>query len=268
MSALQTIRTCLSALWRYRHVLAATTRIELKKRYAGTYLGPVWLVIYPALFLGMYMFLYMVVFKVRFPDLSEYSYVVMVFCGLVPYLALMETASTATSVIRQNIHLVKNVMIPIDLIPARVVLTALAVQVPGLLILIILSAIDGSLSAKLLILPLVLLLEAIFLFGISFHLAALGGLIPDLQAAINIILIFLLFISPIGFPSGTAPESAQLVLWLNPVTHLIDIFRSTLLVQQPLDWGEMAGFAVGSIGLFATGLVLFSRFKGYIVDHE
>ena len=268
MSASQSIKGSLSGLWRYRHILAATTRIELKKRYAGTFLGPVWLVIYPALFLGMYMFLYMVVFKVRFPDLSEYSYVVLVFCGLVPYLALMETASTATSVIRQNIHLVKNVMLPIDLIPARVVLTALAVQIPGLVILMLLSGIDGSLSAKLLMLPLALLFEAIFLLGLSFHLAALGGLLPDLQAAINIILIFLLFVSPIGFPSGTAPESAQLVLMLNPVTHLIDMFRSVLLVGQPLDWGELAAFAVGSVVLLATGLVLFSRFKGYIVDHE
>lgn len=268
MSAFQTIQRSLHALWQHRRVLAATTRIELKKRYAGTFLGPAWLVIYPALFLSMYMFLYMVVFKVRFPNLGEFSYVVLVFCGLVPYLALMETASTATSVIRQNIHLVKNVMLPIDLIPARVTLTALAVQIPGLLILLVLSAIDGSLSTKLFLLPLILLFQAIFLFGVSFHLAALGGLIPDLQAAINIILIFLLFISPIGFPSGTAPESAQLVLMLNPVTHLIDMFRSVLLADQPLIWSELAAFGIGAVILLGTGLVLFNRFKGYIVDHE
>ena len=52
------------------------------------------------------------------------------------------------------------------------------------------------------------------------------------------------------------------------MTHLIDMFRSVLLAQQPLDWRDMAGFAAGSVLLFATGLVFFSRFKGYIVDHE
>jgi len=268
MSALQTIAETPRSLWRYRHILVATTRIELKKRYAGTYLGPIWLVAYPAMFLAMYMFLYMVVFKVRFPGLGEFSYVVLVFCGLVPYLALMETASTATAVIRQNIHLIKNVMLPIDLMPARVALTALAVQIPGLAILVILSAIDGSLSPKLCLLPLAWSLEALFLLGVAFHLAVLGGLLPDLQASINIVLIFLLFVSPIGFPSDQVPPSAQLILLVNPVTHLIDVFRSVLLEDQPLRVGEWLAFALGSLFLFATGLVLFRRFKGYIVDHE
>jgi lipopolysaccharide transport system permease protein len=268
VSALQTIIETPRALWRYRHILVATTRIELKKRYAGTYLGPIWLVVYPALFLAMYMFLYMVVFKVRFPGLGEFSYVVLVFCGLVPYLALMETASTATSVIRQNIHLIKNVMLPIDLMPARVALTALAVQIPGLAILIGLSAVDGSLSSKLLLLPLAWLLEAVFLLGIAFHLAVLGGLLPDLQASINIVLIFLLFVSPIGFPSDQVPSSAEWILLLNPVTHLINIFRSVLLAAQPIRVGEWFAFTAGSVLLFATGVVLFRRFKGYIVDHE
>lgn len=268
MSTLHTVRKSLGDLWRHRPVLVATTRIELKKRYAGTFLGPIWLVVYPALFLGVYMFLYMVIFRVRFPDLSEFSYVVLVFCGLVPYLALMETASTATSVVRQNIHLVKNVMLPIDLIPARVVLVALAAQVPGLLILLVLTALDGSMSAKVLLLPVAIAIQAVFLFGIAFYLAALGGLLPDLQSAINIILIFLLFISPIAFPAGAAPESAQLALMLNPVTHLIDMFRSVFLARQALDFASLAAFAGGSLLLFVTGIVFFNRFKAYIVDHE
>lgn len=265
---LQTTAKAVAELWRHRPVLVATTRIELKKRYAGTFLGPIWLIVYPLLFLGVYMFLYMVIFKVRFPDLSEFSYVVLVFCGLVPYLALMETASSATSIVRQNIHLVKNVMLPIELIPARVVLIALAVQVPGLLVLLLLTVVDGSISPKVLLLPVAILIQAVFLFGISFYLAALGGLLPDLQSAINIILIFLLFVSPLAFPAGYAPESAQLALLLNPVTHLIDMFRSILLARQALDYGSLAAFATGSVVLFTTGIVFFNRFKAYIVDHE
>ena len=253
---------------RHARILFATSWIELRKRFAGTFLGPFWLVLHPTLFLGMYMFLYMVVFKVRFPDLGEFSYVVFIFCALVPYLALMEAASSATSVLRQNAHLIKNVMLPAALIPARVAVVAMIAQIPGLVILMVLSAIDGSLSVKLGLLPVVLLIQFAFLTGLSFHLAVFGGLLPDLQNGIGIILIFLLFISPIAFPPGMVPESAQLVIQLNPVTYLIEMFRGVLLARQPLNPVSLAVAAAIAGALLITGLALFRRYKAYIVDHE
>lgn len=257
-----------SALARYLAILWSTTRIELQKRYAGTMIGPVWFLLYPALFLSMYLFLYLVVFKVRFPDLGEFSYVVFVFSGLVPYLALMECASFATSVIRQNIHLIKNVMVPIDIVPARVALTAMLVQIPGLAILTVLTLIDGSFSAKFLLLPVVLAVQFVFLLGLSYFLSALGGLFPDLSTGINIILIFLLFISPIAFPPDMVPESAALVVQLNPVSHLLGMFRGILLDHQTLSAMQIGGFALGSAVFLLLSRNFFNRFKAYIVDHE
>lgn len=257
-----------TALARNLGILWSTTRIELQKRYAGTMLGPIWFLLYPALFLSMYLFLYLVVFKVRFPELGEFSYVVFVFSGLVPYIALMECASFATSVIRQNIHLIKNVMVPIDIVPARVALTAMLVQIPGLGILTILSLVDGAFSAKFLLLPVVLIAEFIFFLGLAYFLSALGGLFPDLSASINIILIFLLFISPIAFPPEMVPESAALVVQLNPVTHLIGMFRGVLLDHQALSFVTIGGFALASAVFLLLSRSFFNRFKAYIIDHE
>lgn len=268
MTAARSIMSPSPALKQQARVLLATAWIELRKRYAGTFLGPLWLLLYPALFLSMYMFLYMVVFKVRFPELSEFSYVVFVFCGLVPYIAMMETSAFAASVIRQNMHLIRNVMLPIELLPARVALTAVMAQIPGLLILLTLSAIDNALTEKALLLPVVLLVELVFFLGVAFWLAALGGLLPDLHAAINIILIFLLFISPIAFPPEMVPESARLVIQLNPVSYLIGLFRAVILGHQALNPGALAASAAISILVFASGFAFFRRFKSYIVDHE
>lgn len=255
-------------LEREARVVFATAWIELKKRYAGTFLGPLWLILYPSLFLSMYMFLYMVVFKVRYPDLGEFSYVVFVFCALVPYLAVMETAGQATMVIRQNVHIIKNVMMPAHLLPARVAVSAMITQLPGLVILAVLAALDGSLSAKLWLLPVILIIQFFFLLGVAFYLAAFGGLLPDLQTGINIILIFLLFVSPIAFPPNLVPQSAKLVLQLNPITHLINIFRGVLLDRQPLDIASLAVAAGVALLLSVAGYRFFARYKAYIVDHE
>ena len=58
--------------WR---VLWALTRIETRRKYAGSVLGSLWYPTYSALLLGSYCFVYLVVFKVRFKDLGSYEYV-------------------------------------------------------------------------------------------------------------------------------------------------------------------------------------------------
>ena len=116
----------IAVLIRHRGILVATTRVEFAKRYAGSFLGLFWVALQPLLFLGVYLFVYLVVFKVRFPGYSELDYVLYVFAGLVPYIGFMEAISLGTVSIKQNIHLVKNVILPIDLIPARMALMSLA----------------------------------------------------------------------------------------------------------------------------------------------
>jgi lipopolysaccharide transport system permease protein len=106
-----------AVIFRYRRMLAAITKIELAKRHAGSVLGFSWVVLQPALLLSVYVFVYMVVLRMRFEGFSRFDYVLYVFCGLVPYLGFMEGLTTGGLSIKQNIHLVKNVMLPIELIP-------------------------------------------------------------------------------------------------------------------------------------------------------
>ena len=115
-------------MYRYRRMLAAMTRVEMAKRHAGSILGMSWVVLQPALLLSMYVFVYMVVLRTRFEGFSRFDYVLYVFCGLVPYLGFMESLTTGALSIKQNIHLVKNVMLPIELIPVRSVIVGMTSQ--------------------------------------------------------------------------------------------------------------------------------------------
>ena len=99
-----------------RRLLASITRVELQKKYAGSVLGLGWVFLQPALLLCVYLFIYLIVFDVRFPGFSTFDYVLYVFCGLVPYLGFMEALTTGGLSIRQNIHLVKNVLLPIVIV--------------------------------------------------------------------------------------------------------------------------------------------------------
>src|SRR5580765_872964 len=144
---------------RYRRLLTAITRVELAKRHAGSVLGMAWVVLQPALLLSVYLFVYMVVFPQRDKNFKEFDFVLYVFCGLVPYFGFMEALTTGGLSIKQNIHLVKNVMLPIELIPVRTVLVGMASQFVSIGLVLVLAAADRALSWNVVWLPVIVLLQ-------------------------------------------------------------------------------------------------------------
>ncbi|MBX3510633.1 MAG: ABC transporter permease [Hyphomonadaceae bacterium] len=250
-------------------LLIATTRVEFKRRYAGSALGMAWTFLSPLLFLCVYMFLFLVVFRMRLPGLSTLGYVVMVFSGLVPFLASMEVASAAVASLKQNMHLIKNVIMPIDLIPVRTVLMAMTSQCVGLVVLLILAAIDGTLSLKFIyMLPIVLAIEFCFLLGFALIYAPLGVVMPDLNHFIGTLMLFLMFLSPIAFDASMVPSQLSLITVLNPVYYMIESFRMAVLDHREVNWGIIGVFAMLALIVLMAGAALTRRFKAVVVDYE
>ncbi|MDP6366910.1 MAG: ABC transporter permease [Nitrospinota bacterium] len=265
---LRALRGSVQALYRHRRILVTTTRVELRKRYAGSVLGRAWIVLQPTLFLAIYLFVYLVVFRVRFPGYSELDYVIYVFAGLVPYIAFMETLGMATVSIKQNIHLVRNVMLPPDLVPARVVCMALVTQTAGLAIIIVLSGINGTLSVNLLFLPVALLIEAMFLLGLSWAFSAMGVFVPDLGYFVNLMVLLLLFVSPIAFRPEMVPGALRLIVNFNPIYYLTEIFRFSLIDGYGMSPPVLFVAVIGGVMFFALGSIFFRRFRNVLVDYE
>jgi len=255
-------------LWQYHKVLASVTRVELAKRYAGSALGLLWVLLYPTLLLGIYLFVYLVVFRVRFPVYSEMDYVLYVFAGLAPYLGFMEALSTGAVSIKQNMHLVRNVMLPIELIPVRAVLAGLATEVVALVIVIALAAMNGALSPNVVWLPVVITLQVMFLVGLVLVLASLAVALPDVTYFVNLAVLMLMFLSPIGFKPDMVPMGFGAIVYLNPIHYMTDAFRMSILTTQSLNLASLAIYAVISVTTFAAGAAFFWRFKGVLVDYE
>ena len=129
---------------------------ELRKRYAGTLLGSLWPVLYPLMFLGAYLFVWLVVVGVRYPGFGRVDYVVFVFGGLVPFLYLMDCLTSGAVVIRQNIQLVKSVIMPVESIVTRTVLVGFIGHLVGVALLVALGGVNGNLTWRVALLPVVL----------------------------------------------------------------------------------------------------------------
>ncbi len=249
-------------------LLSAITRVELSKKYAGSVLGAAWLVLQPALLLSVYLFVYLVVFKMRFPGFSSLGYVLYVFTGLIPYMATIDAITSGSVSIKQNIHLVKNVMLPIELVPVRAVLVASIGQAVGIGVILIVSALNGSLSVHILWLPLVWGLHLLMLFGMVWILSSVAVALPDISYFINLFLFLLMWVSPIGFTPDMVPKEMAAALYLNPVYYLVEMYRDSLLFGRLPSLFDASVYVVLSLTVFAVGSVFFRAFRGVLLDYE
>jgi lipopolysaccharide transport system permease protein len=258
----------LDSHWRMRQVFLSSSKVELQRRYAGSLLGPAWAVLYPVVFLSVYVFMWVVVLRVRLPDAGRLDYSVFVLAGLVPYLFFVDSVSASVLSIRQNLHLVKGVMLPVEMIPTRAVIVAGAGHLVGVVLVIALSGWAHALSARVLLLPLVMVLTTMGLFGLAWMVAPLGLLVPDATYLVNIVTTIFMFITPIAFTIEMVPQRFRAVIWLNPLAYMIEAYRSVLIERAPFDPLAFGAFAAGAVALFLAGAALCARYKDVVVDFE
>jgi lipopolysaccharide transport system permease protein len=249
-------------------LLVSITRVELSKRYAGSVLGMAWLILQPALYLSVYLFVYLVLFKAQFSGFTRLGYVLYVFCGLVPYLGTIDAISLGAVSIKQNIHLVKNVMLPIELVPVRAVLVASVSQAVGLAVVILLSALNGTLTLHVLWLPVVWAVQILMLCGLAWILASIAVGLPDISYFINLFMFLLMWVSPIGYTADMVPRNLAAVLYLNPVYYLLEVYRDSLLLGRFPSINVAAIYVGLAVLLFAMGAAFFRAFRGVLLDYE
>jgi lipopolysaccharide transport system permease protein len=251
--------------WR---VLWALTLIETRRKYAGSVLGSLWYPTYSALLLGCYCFLYLVVFKMRFKELGSYQYVLFVFSGLIPYLGFSEAVSTSTSSVRQSLNLLKNAVFPIEFVPVKFVCAALFGLCSSLAILLAMVVPTSFFGWHVFYLPVAILGLFTFCVMIAWTLSAAAVLLPDILQLVNIALMLLMFISPVGYSIDMVPARMRFLVYLNPLTYLIEQFRFAMLgIRDSPFWVDGAFLACCIVGAGLAG-TFFRRLSPIFADYE
>jgi lipopolysaccharide transport system permease protein len=257
----------LSLLWRHRELLRQTVRNDLRARYAGSVLGLAWLVLYPLLFLGAYALVYIYVFKVRFDLFDSNQYVVLIFCGLIPFLAFAEALGAGVSSVTSNASLIKNTLFPIELIPLKAVLVSQGMQVVGTVLLLVAIALLGKVTLWVLLLPLIWMAQLAFCAGLMWILSSLNVYLRDLQNVVSLAVLLLMMVSPIAYTADMVPEGLRGLLKINPLYYLIVSYQDCLLIGRfPRDGALWVVLAMAAV-VFLCGYWFFSRMKTVFADN-
>lgn len=254
-------------LWRRRAMLANVTLTELRGKYAGSALGLVWAALYPVLFLGVYAAVFILIFQIKYERLDAPEAVLLIFCGLIPFLAFAEALGAGTPSVAANASLVKNTLFPIELVPVRTVLATQASQVAGMTMLLIGIAIVGRLGWTALFVPVVWACQVMFTIGIVWMFSAANVFAKDLQYTVAVLNLLLMLVSPIAWTEDMLPESLQPIAGLNPLYYVIVGYQDALIRQQVPGPHILIGLAVIGPGAMLLGWFVFRRLKRVFADH-
>jgi len=250
----------IASLWRNRELIKASTKREVLGRYRGSALGLLWSFFNPLFMLLIYTFVFSEVFKARWSAGSESKteFAIVLFAGLIVFNLFAECINRAPSFILSNPNYVKKVVFPLEILPFVGLLSALYHTLISLSVwLAAYLVFFGMPHASVLLLPLVILPFSLFIMGLSWLLASLGVFLRDVSQFIGVVTTALMFLSPIFYPASALPESYRQILYLNPLTPVIEMTRDVLY------WGRMPDFQMLAIYLLATGFIAWLGFAWF-----
>ncbi|MGR6035610.1 MAG: ABC transporter permease [Candidatus Nitrosoglobus sp.] len=248
----------------YRALLQHFLVREIKGRYFGSLSGYFWVLAQPLAQLALYSLVFTTIFRVRFPQLEQHSFVEFVAIALWPWLAFQEGIQRALVAISNNAGLIKKIALPHELLIYAAVGSSYAVHGAGfLLVLGVLTALGADLH--LIALPAVLLLLGLLFLltmGLALILATLQVFLRDVEHVLIPVLMLWFYASPILYPMSLVPEPFHTLLLANPLSYFFDRLRALLMIG---DWRFTevdVMLVLGSLLIFALGLAFFRRCAG------
>lgn len=253
-------------IYNHRKTIWSTTLYDIKTKNAGSALGYVWLVLYPILFLGMYALVYLMIFKIRLQMLSPYEYVLLIFCGLIPFLSFSESLSRGVTAVTANTNLIKNTLFPIEFIPINIVISSQVILFVGFFILSIILLFLGKLGWNYWFLFIVIVEQMLFMIGLVWIVSAINVFFKDFGQIISVVILMLMMISPIAYTEDMIPEGLRMILYFNPLYYLIMLYQKILMFNT-LDLKLFSIFTILSILHFVLGYHFFTKIKGVFSDY-
>jgi lipopolysaccharide transport system permease protein len=257
------VRLNLHELWVYRELLFFLTLRDVKVRYKQTILGAAWTIIQPLAA--------MLVFTLFFSKLmgvpsDGIPYPLFAFAGLVPWMFFSKALASSVSSLVGSTNLITKVYFPRLIIPLAAVLAGLVDFAVAFVFLLGLVLYYGlPLTSHLLLVPFLVLLTTLLALGFGIGLSALNARYRDVGAIVPFVIQIGMFATPIIYPSSLVPGRWRWLLAANPLSGIIEGFRSSLFARD-IDWLSLGISAATTFGLLLASAYTFRRMEKSFAD--
>lgn len=246
-------------LLRYRDLVLTLVARELKVRYRRSAIGFVWTMLQPLLMMLVLRTVFSTLFQAKSSEVP-FNYAVFVLAGLLFWNFFSQSIVSSMNSLRGNAQLLQKLPVPKMVFPLATILSGLVNLLFALVPLFLILLITGHpLRPSLLFLPVSILLVALFTLGAGLLLAPLAVFFSDVIELVGMLLMLLMYLTPVIYPKDIVPEQWRWIVRYNPVRSILEVFRDPIYQGEipPLSHVAVA-VSIAVIALVVGGLV-FSR---------
>jgi lipopolysaccharide transport system permease protein len=252
-----------------RALIFSLTERQVHGRYRGSFMDSLWPFLNPLIMLGIYTFVFSVVFKARWNlgSDSKVEFALVLYLGLIIFNIFSDCINSATTIVLLNSNYVKRVVFPLEILPIVVIGNALFYAFINLTIwIIVYIAAIGLPPPSIIFLPVIILPFIFFTLGISWFLAAIGVYVRDISQVISLLTTALMFLSPVFYPIDLIPAPYQFLFMLNPLTPVIEQMRNIFMWGLWPNWNSQVLWAFASFIVAWLGFAIFQKLRKGFAD--
>lgn len=237
---------------KYYKYTVFSAKSDLKAEVASSYLNWLWWILDPLLFMMVYTFIAVIVFR----STKEY-FPIFVFVGLTLWSFFNKTVLGSVKMVRNNSAIVSKVYIPkFILIMQRMMVNGFKMMVSFLLVVVMMVIYKVPVSWNILYMVPIMIVMFMITFGISCIVLHFGVFVDDLYNVMTVVLRLMFYMSGIFYSieDKVGEPWKSILLKCNPVSMLIESARLSMVYSSVpyrkliILWG-IVGLLLSVIGI-------------------
>ncbi len=235
----------------------------IKLRYKNSFLGFLWSMMNPLIYLIIFTF----VFGNVFTEIDRYPLYALT--GLICWIFFSTSTIQVIESIINSAGVLKSINIPTIAFPLSAQLASLISLFLSMIPFLIMMMFFGMKLGweSLLFFP-VLLLFTCFIFGISLILSSFNVYFRDMQLAWSSFMPAIFYATPIAYTSSLIPEKFLWLIRLNPLYHFVGALREIFYFNQVPSLLQFGLLSLLGIVPLLLGYLIFTRLeKGFVSQY-
>lgn len=248
-------------------LISKLSKVDLKNRYTGSYLGILWGIIQPLITILIFWFVFQVGFKSM--PVDDFPFILWLMCAMIPWFFFSDSLNGATVSITESSYLVKKMNFKISILPLIKIVSSFYIHIFFIVFLFFMFFIyDYQFSLYNLQFVYYLIATIMLLIGLSYLCASLIVFLKDVGPFVSMILQFAFWITPIFWSLNILPEKFVFYIKLNPIFYITEGYRNAFIYKEwfwehPL---QTAYFWVFTICVLILGIYVFKKLKPHFAD--
>lgn len=257
------LMSTIKELYAYRQMIFSLVKKDLRGRYKGSVLGFLWTFINPLFQLIVYTIVFSKILRNDIP-----RYYLYLFVALIPWIFFSSSITVGAASIISQKDLVKKIYFPRMVIPISYVTSCFVNMLLCFIVIFAVIIVTGAgiNFVAVLTLPVIMIVEYIFALGMAMIASAVTVYFRDLEHILGIVAMAWMYLTPVVYSKKIVPDRYLPLFNLNPMTHIIDCYRTVLYEKQVPDLTALLWAAGLGVFFLVFGAFVFNKLQRHFAE--